>query len=199
MYGTILIADDNPEVLTALKICLRGTFSRIITMQTPDRLLTVMQQEPVDVVLLDMNFTALVPAQTSDGWRTTGGTATRQPLPPDTGREGMFWLDAIRRRHPDVPVVFITAYADVPIAVRALQAGAADFVTKPWDNGELLRKLKDAVDASRDVAPLDAVEAEHIRRALDKCHGNISRAAEALGITRQTLYARLRRYGDGQQ
>lgn len=190
MYGTILAVDDNHEILTALKICLRSTFRRVLTLDSPERILTVMQQEAVDVVLLDMNFVAPVSA---GGTSATGSIAHA----PDTGREGLLWLGAIRKRHPNVPVVLITAYADVHLAVKALKGGAADFITKPWDNDELLRKLKDAIDAATDVTPLDEVEAQHIRRAVDQCHGNISRAAEMLGITRQTLYAKMRRYGYG--
>lgn len=190
MYGTILAVDDNHEILTALKICLRSTFRRVLTLDSPERILTVMQQEAVDVVLLDMNFVAPVSA---GGTSVTGSIA----YAPDTGREGLLWLGAIRKRHPNVPVVLITAYADVHLAVKALKGGAADFITKPWDNDELLRKLKDAIDAATDVTPLDEVEAQHIRRAVDQCHGNISRAAEMLGITRQTLYAKMRRYGYG--
>ena len=188
MYGTILAVDDNHEILTALKICLRSTFRRVLTLDSPERILTVMQQEAVDVVLLDMNFVAPV---TGSSPSATGSVT----YAPDTGREGLLWLGAIRKRHPNIPVVLITAYADVHLAVKALKGGAADFITKPWDNDELLRKLKDAIDATADVTPLDEVEAQHIRRAVDQCHGNISRAAEMLGITRQTLYAKMRRYG----
>lgn len=190
MYGTILAVDDNHEILTALKICLRSTFRRVLTLDSPERILTVMQQEAVDVVLLDMNFVAPV---TGSSLSATGGIT----YAPDTGREGLLWLGAIRKRHPNIPVVLITAYADVHLAVKALKGGAADFITKPWDNDELLRKLKDAIDTTADVTPLDEVEAQHIRRAVDQCHGNISRAAEMLGITRQTLYAKMRRYGYG--
>ncbi|MDE6855642.1 MAG: DNA-binding response regulator, partial [Muribaculaceae bacterium] len=100
----------------------------------------------------------------------------------------MIWLSSIKRRNPDIPVVLITAYADVKLAVRGLKNGAADFVTKPWDNDELIRVLKDAIDNSKEVAPLHEVELEHIRKVVDKCHGNMTKAADLLGITRQTLY-----------
>lgn len=88
-------------------------------------------------------------------------------------------------------MVLVTAYADVKLAVKGLKSGAADFVTKPWDNDELIRTLKDAVDASREIVPLEQVETAHVRKVVEKCHGNRSRAAELLGITRQTLYAKL--------
>lgn len=165
-YGTILVVDDNPAILTAVKICLGNTFDRIITLTTPESILVTLQQEHVDVILLDMNFS----------------------LGVNSGQDGMIWLSAIHRRHPDIPVVLVTAYADVKLAVRGLKNGASDFVTKPWENDELIRVLKDAIDKTKEVAPLHEVEAEHVRKVVDKCHGNMSRAAELLGITRQTLY-----------
>ena len=169
--NTILIVDDNTAILTALKICLDGVFDRIITLSTPDNILTTLQQECVDVVLLDMNFT----------------------LGVNSGQEGLMWLRTIHKLHPDVPVVLVTAYADVKLAVRGLKTGAVDFVTKPWDNDELIRVLKDAIDKSEAVVPLEQLESEHVRKVVDKCHGNMSKAAELLGITRQTLYNKVKR------
>lgn len=165
-YGTLLVVDDNPAILTAVKICLNGVFERILTLSAPDAILTTLQQEHVDEILLDMNFVQGI----------------------NTGQEGLFWLSAIHRRHPDIPIVLVTAYADVKLAVKGLKNGAADFITKPWDNDELIRTLKDAIDKAGDVLPLDEMEKEHVRKVVNKCHGNMSRAAELLGITRQTLY-----------
>ena len=85
----------------------------------------------------------------------------------------------------------MTAYADVKLAVKGLKSGAVDFVTKPWDNHELIRVLKDAVDASTEVTPLAKMEEEHVRKDVDKCHGNISKAAELLENSRQRLYKKL--------
>ena len=165
-YGTILVVDDNPAILTAVKICLGNVFDRIITLSSPDSILLTLGQENVDVVLLDMNFS----------------------LGVNSGQDGLIWLLAIRKKHPDIPVVLVTAYADVKLAVRGLKNGASDFITKPWDNDDLIRILKDAVDTSKDVEPLHAIERDHIRKVVDKCNGNMSKAAELLGITRQTLY-----------
>ena len=170
-YGTILIVDDNPSILTAMRYLLDGTFERIVTLEQPDGILKTMAQEEIDIVLLDMNFT----------------------LGVNSGQEGLFWLRAIRKQHPHIPVVLLTAYADVSIAVKGLKSGAADFITKPWDNDELVRKLKDVLDMQSEVVSLDEVEKEHIRRTIDRCHGNLSQAAELLGITRQTLYNKMKR------
>ena len=170
-YGTILIVDDNEAILTALKYCLAGTFERVITLTIPDRLIAILGQERVDIILLDMNFT----------------------LGVNSGQDGLLWLQAIRKHHPEIPVVLITAYADVQLAVKGLKRGAADFITKPWDNDELVRKLKDVLDAAGEVTPLDEMEANHIRLAIDRCNGNLTKAAEMLGITRQTLYNKMKK------
>ena len=170
-YGTIVVVDDNPAILTALRICLDSTFERVITLAPPDSLPATLQQEKASIVLMDMNFT----------------------LGMNSGQEGLTWLRTLRHLHPQLPVVLITAYADVQLAVKCLKAGASDFVTKPWDNDELLRTLKDAVDKGQEIQSLDELERNHVKRVVDHCHGNISRAAELLGITRQTLYAKLHR------
>ena len=170
-YGTILIVDDNTSILTAMRYLLDGIFERILTLTQPDDILKTMAQEEIAIVLLDMNFS----------------------LGVNNGQEGLFWLRTIRKQHPQTPVVLLTAYADVSLAVKGLKNGAADFITKPWDNDELVRKLKDVLDMQQEIVTLDEVEREHIRRTLDRCHGNLTQAAELLGITRQTLYNKMKR------
>lgn len=170
-YNTIIIVDDNPAILTALKICLATEFARIVTMTSPDTLVaTLAKEEAVDAVLLDMNFS----------------------LGVNTGQDGLFWLRTVKKLHPNTPVVLITAYADLQLAIKGMKSGAADFITKPWDNNELIQKLHDAIDRSREVVPLDEVEQQHVRKVVEQCHGNMSRAAEMLGITRQTLYKKIK-------
>ena len=170
-YGKILVVDDNPSILTAMRYLLDSVFERILTLSQPDDILKTMAQEEIDIVLLDMNFT----------------------LGVNSGQEGLFWLRTIRKQHPQTPVVLLTAYADVSLAVRGLKSGAADFITKPWDNDELVRKLKDVLEMQSEIVTLDEMEKDHIRRTIDRCHGNLSQAAELLGITRQTLYNKMKR------
>lgn len=170
-YGNVLVVDDNESIFTTLEICLDGVFERILTLTKPDKILATLEQEYIDVILLDMNFS----------------------LGVNNGQEGLLWVQAVHRRHPNVPIVLMTAYADVKLAVKGLKSGAVDFVTKPWDNHELIRVLKDAIDVNTEVVPLEKMEEEHVRKVVDKCRGNISKAAELLEISRQRLYKKLGR------
>lgn len=169
-YGKLVVIDDNPAILTALRICLTGVFEKVVTQSNPEGIVSLLEKEKVDAVLMDMNFSQGV----------------------SSGQEGMMWLTAIHRRFPDLPIVLITAYADLKLAVRALKNGASDFVTKPWDNDELVGVLKDAVDKSREMVPLEQLEADHLRKAMEISEGNMSKAADLLGISRQTLYRKLK-------
>ena len=90
-------------------------------------------------------------------------------------------------------MVLVTAYADIKLAVRGLKMGRQTCCPSRGSNQELIRVLKDAIDAGRKVVPLEQVEAEHVSKVVERCHGNISRAAELLGITRQTLYAKIKK------
>ena len=170
-YGNVLVVDDNESIFTTLEICLDGVFERILTLTNPDKILATLEQEHIDVILIDMNFS----------------------LGVNNGQEGLLWVQAVHRRHPNVPIVLMTAYADVKLAVKGLKSGAVDFVTKPWDNHELIRVLKDAIDVNTEVVPLEKMEEEHVRKVVDKCRGNISKAAELLEISRQRLYKKLGR------
>ena len=103
-YNTLVVVDDNAAILTALKICLAAEFERIVTLTSPDTLVaTLAKEEAVDAVLLDMNFS----------------------LGVNTGQDGLFWLRTIKKLHPNTPVILITAYADVQLAVKGLKYGAA--------------------------------------------------------------------------
>ena len=170
-YGKLLAVDDNPAILTALRLCLGGAFEGVVALSDPAKILSVMERENISVVLLDMNFT----------------------LGMNTGHDGLLWLRTIRKKFPHIPVVLLTAYGDIGLAVKGMKEGAADFVTKPWDNNKLLGILREAVERSRKVAPLDDVTMDYVHNGEYRFDGNISEAAKLLGITRQTLYAKIKR------
>lgn len=118
-FNTLLVVDDNRAVLTAISLLLRNDFEKVVTLPSPVRIDEIMQSEKVDCVLLDMNFNAGL----------------------NSGNEGMFQLKRIRERNPKTPVILITAYADIELAVRGIQEGAADFIVKPWENSVLVDKV----------------------------------------------------------
>lgn len=120
--GKLLIIDDNEDVLFALNLLLEPLVGQIKVTTQPDRIEHFMQSFSPDVILLDMNF-------------------KRDAI---SGQEGFFWLEKIKKTDPDVVVLFITAYADTEKAVKAIKAGATDFIPKPWEKEKLLATLSAA-------------------------------------------------------
>ena len=125
--GTILIVDDNKGVLASLELLLETEFSEIKTAHHPNQITSILNTSPVDVIILDMNFSAGI----------------------NNGNEGLYWLKRIREIAPALPVVMLTAYGDVELAVRALKNDATDFLLKPWDNRTLVRKIKEAFGSGK--------------------------------------------------
>ncbi len=121
--GNILIVDDNKSILTSLEILLTPEFGEIKSLSNPNLIPAELKKKDYNLVILDMNFSAGV----------------------NTGNEGIYWLGKIREIDPDISVVMITAYGDVDTAVKAVKAGACDFVLKPWDNEKLIATLRMAV------------------------------------------------------
>ena len=130
---SVLVVDDNEDVLTAIRLLLRDRVGTVHTATSPSALPTLLRETRYDCVLLDMNFSR----------------------DASSGREGLQWLDNARRIDPGVVVVMITGYGDLDLAVRAMKHGAADFVTKPWANDRLLAAVEAAarLRASREAAP----------------------------------------------
>jgi DNA-binding NtrC family response regulator len=122
--GTILVVDDNKAILTAVQMLLSTHFEKTITISNPNTIKSILGDEKIDVVLLDMNFSAGI----------------------NSGNEGLFWLNEIKKEYPALPVVLFTAYADIGLAVRGIKEGAADFVVKPWDNLKLIESLQTACE-----------------------------------------------------
>ena len=191
----ILVIDDNTAVLSTLKIVLKSVFKTVVAVSDPQLIPALISASDVDAVLLDMNF----------------GSDKLD------GQDGLFWLDRIMSRSGlDNPpaVVMITAFGDVGLAVTSLKKGALDFIQKPWDNNDLIRKLQEAI-AKRDAlyaekqknpaaaeaaaaeAPssLDEMEKLTIQRVLESSGRNLTTAAEKLGISRQTLYNKMKHHG----
>lgn len=119
MPQKILIIDDNRGVRESLEMLLLTEFDDVFTLSNPNTLISTIQQNQIDVVLLDMNFKTGI----------------------NSGNEGLFWLKEIQKLDPSISVILITAYGDVELAVKAVKEGAFDFILKPWDNNKLLSTI----------------------------------------------------------
>lgn len=191
----ILIIDDNRAVLRSLKLMLSGVFKAVAAVPDPHLIPALIAAGDVDVVLLDMNF---------DNRKLDG-------------EEGLFWLNRINEQPNPPAVVLITAFGDIDLAVRSVQQGAEDFITKPWDNDVLISKLENAILKHREKQKsamlaskaselenkisqdrrlsLDELEKQHITDVVAQENGNLASSAERLGISRQTLYNKLKKFG----
>jgi len=119
--ATIVVVDDDPDVLTAVRLLLKTEAKEVITEKNPENLRQHLEKKNVDLLLLDMNFHSSI----------------------NTGNEGLFWLREVKKWQPLMPVIMITAYGDIDLAVKSLKEGASDFVVKPWQNERLMTTIRE--------------------------------------------------------
>ena len=123
----VLVGDDQPDILEALRLLLKGAGYQNVLVDSPQALLRAAQAEPFDLILMDLNYA-----------RDT-----------TSGEEGLDLLSSLEAQSNAAPVIVMTAWSNVDLAVEAMRRGACDFVQKPWDNARLLGAIrKQAVEAS---------------------------------------------------
>jgi DNA-binding NtrC family response regulator len=144
-YGRVLVVDDNEDILVAARIFLKQHVAEVHTESDPERIPVLLENRSFDVVLLDMNFTRDI----------------------TSGEEGFHWLHRIRKIDPSVIVIFITAYADIDMAVRAIKEGATDFIVKPWQNEKLLATVSSALALGRSRREIDNLRSRERRLSED--------------------------------
>jgi DNA-binding NtrC family response regulator len=192
----VLVADDQRDVVEALRLLLGTHGLAVVPALSPAEALA--STAPVDAALVDLNY---------DMGRTSG-------------EQGLDLLTALQGRHPGLPIVAMTAWSSIEIALEAMRRGARDFVEKPWDDSRLVvtvraqaelgRALRRVARLEAEVQALRAAAAEtpatdgemkllqmeglFVRRAMDRHKGNVSRAARTLGLSRSALYRRLERH-----
>lgn len=125
--ASILVIDDQEDILFASKMLLKKHFENIYTLNNPKNVVELLSQNNIDVVLLDMNYR----------------------IGFEDGREGLYLLKEIKTLSPKTVVILMTAFGKVETAVEGLKAGAFDYILKPWENEKLLSVVKQAVDKSR--------------------------------------------------
>jgi len=139
MTSTILIADDQPDILQALRFLLKAEGFSVDTVSSPGGVLSAIERKDYDVVLMDLNYT-----------RDT-----------TSGREGFDLLSRIRLLDATLPVVVMTAYSSVEGAVEAMRGGARDYIEKPWDNARLSATLKTQVELGKALRKSLRLESEN--------------------------------------
>lgn len=123
----VLIVDDDEDILFSARVWLKKFFSQVSCLNQPKNILKFLAENQVDAILLDMNF--------------------RKGF--ESGQDGIYWMNEIKILEPQLPIILMTAYGEVELAVEALKNGASDFILKPWDNEKLYASVNLAVDISR--------------------------------------------------
>lgn len=122
----ILVVDDNRAILTALRLLLKSRGFEVETFTDPD-IVSLSELVSASAVVLDMNFKATV----------------------TNGNEGLYWLSRFKNIAPNLPVILMTAYAEIPLAVRGIKEGASDFIIKPWNNDRLIETIQAVIDLDK--------------------------------------------------
>jgi DNA-binding NtrC family response regulator len=135
----VLVADDQPDVLEALRLLLKGEGYQLETASSPAGVLAALDAREFDVILIDLNYA-----------RDT-----------TSGQEGLDLLTRVQSLDATLPVVVMTAWGSVDVAVEAMRRGARDFIQKPWDNARLLAIIRTQAELSRALRRGQRLEAEN--------------------------------------
>jgi DNA-binding NtrC family response regulator len=195
----LLVADDHTDVIEAVRLLMTPQGMTVLAAGSPAEALAIAKTTTLDAALIDLNY---------EKGRTSGD-------------QGLELVSALRRQLPNLPIVVMTAWSSIDLALDAMRRGARDFVEKPWDDARLttvlrgqaelghalrrVNELEDEVRQLRGLSPaaegtaapsmrLMEMEATLVRKAMETHQGNVSRAARTLGLSRSALYRRLDRH-----
>jgi two-component system, NtrC family, response regulator HydG len=164
--GKILMIDDDEDVLLAAKMLLKKQGHHIIIEKNPKKIPFLLNNDTYDVILLDMNFSKDI----------------------TSGKEGFYWLEQILAHDSSSVVIMITAFGDVEMAVRALKAGATDFILKPWQNEKLIATISTAIRLKQSYNQVDKLKKakemleEQINKPFADIIGNSSAIREVFQV-----------------
>jgi DNA-binding NtrC family response regulator len=137
--ASILVIDDDVDILTAVRLLLKTEAAEVITEKNPENIRSLLYKKRFDIILLDMNFNSAI----------------------NTGNEGLYWLRKIREWDAAASVIMITAYGDIDLAVRSLKDGAVDFIVKPWHNEKLITTIRETLQR-KDGSPAARVKENNV-------------------------------------
>ena len=138
----ILIIDDDSAVRSSLSFMLKRAGYSALAVPGPREAMDVVRSETPDLILMDMNFTLST-----------------------TGEEGLTLLKQVKIFRPDVPVILMTACGSIQLSVQGMQAGAFDFITKPWNNAALLQRIETALELSATPAEIPQEQSDALNRS----------------------------------
>jgi DNA-binding NtrC family response regulator len=194
----VLVADDERDVVEAVRLLFSANDLAVLPATSPAEAVAATRVQPIDAALIDLNY---------EKGRTNG-------------EQGLDLISGLRRALPALPIVVMTAWSSIDLALEAMRRGARDFIEKPWDDSRLVkvmrshaelgralrrvgeletevRQLRSGVDGGSNGLPsmrLLDVEGHLVRQAMERHQGNVSRAARTLGLSRSALYRRLERH-----
>ena len=196
----VLVADDQDDVIEAVRLLLSTHDLSTVPAHSPTEAIARASTEPLDAALVDLNY---------DKGRTTG-------------EQGLDLISALRKHAPTLPIVVMTAWSSIDLALEAVRRGAREFVQKPFEETRLVSILRTQAELGRALRRVSELESEVkqlrqpagspgaasaasslrllevegllVRRAMERFEGNVSRAARALGLSRSALYRRLERH-----
>ncbi len=182
--GIVLISEKNKGYLSALSILVQKEFEEVITESDKERIMQILQDKEVDIIVLDTGI----------------NTVSQQ-------KEHLDFIREISSSGKEIQIIVLTNFSQNSFGMEAVNAGAFDFVPKPWNNEKFIVTLKNAFrmrklslelnkkdTMERELQTLEQMERKMMEMALEKCNGNVTLAAGLLGITRQTLYNKGKKY-----
>jgi DNA-binding NtrC family response regulator len=196
----VLVADDERDVVEAVRLLFAAHDLTVFPATSPAEAMAAARVQPLDAALIDLNY---------EKGRTNGD-------------QGLELISTLRRSLPALPIVVMTAWSSIELALEAMRRGARDFIEKPWDDSRLVTMMRSHAElgrALRRVGELETevrqlrggpdgatngnglpsmrlleVEGHLVRQAMERHQGNVSRAARTLGLSRSALYRRLERH-----
>jgi DNA-binding NtrC family response regulator len=151
--GTLLIVDENKDILKALDLIMKNEFENVVTLTNPNRINEILRKHDVDIVMLDLNFKAGI----------------------HNGNEGLFWMREIFNHDNNISVIIVTASGDIELAVKAIKEGAVDFILKPWEDTKLLATINVAWKLR-----LSRIEASTLKKDTPQLKKEINKGGEKI-------------------